>query len=125
MTTSTYARLFNTVVESHRHTTGTMCLTVYGVMPDSKRAERLNMALFHTFGRDPHAMGTFLSSFEEYGKEYRQLVIVLWTVSDIIRFKRAIKAVGIDSLDDGDGIAWRRTSEYDYTPSPVTDGDEW
>ena len=123
MTTSTNARLFNTVVESHRHNRS-ICLTVYGVMSASKRAERLNSALFHTFGRDPYAVGSFLSSFEEYGRELRQLAVTLWTVADIIKFKRAIKAIGIDSLDDGDGVVWRRTAEQEYIPS-VTDGDEW
>ena len=117
------ARIFNVSVETHRHTTGSFSVSVYGVMPSSKRAERLNSSLFQTFGRDPEAIGSFISSFEEDGKEYKILNIALWSVSEIVKFKRACRKVGVTRLDDGDGIMWRHTAERQHTP--VDYYDEW
>ena len=104
--TTTTARLFNVSIDGYTHPSVAhpCALVVCGIMTDSKRAERLNSALFHTFGRDEEEVGSFLSSFESYGRKCRELGIILWTVSDIVRFKRALKSVGIDSLDDGDGV---------------------
>lgn len=133
MTTSTAARIFNVKVEAFTHTSVDhicgICLS--GIMT-GKRAERLSSALFHTFGRDPEESVCYVSRYHSSEEcKCRELNIVLWSVDEIVRFKKALRAVGIESLDDGDGVSVTHQYFGVYAPkeertlvvlSPV---DEW
>ena len=55
---------------------------------------------------------------------------MLWSVEEIVRFKKALRAVGIESINDGDGIAVSHRYFGVYTPNDVNQVvlspvDEW